>query len=86
MYKIKKNVSIPSKKDGTTKTIYPFKSMEIGDSFFIPKKNRNLNSIRSSIQSNFNRYNKSNESNQIKILTRAVQENGVLGLRVWRIQ
>jgi len=50
VYKIDKNIPIPeieNKIKGFRKRIYPFKEMEIGDSFFVPGKT-NLSSVGSS--------------------------------------
>lgn len=36
MYKIQKNVPIPSKTAHGRKKVYPFEKMEVGDSFAVP--------------------------------------------------
>jgi len=53
---------------------YPFKDMEVGDSCFIPGKNRQQIKISLKYASCDCR----------RFATRAVIENGVKGLRVWR--
>ena len=82
MYEIEKNIHIP--KDGRGRPRdrkYPFTSMEIGDSFFIPcsdkkeatkRANRVMSSARTSRKSIENK----------KFTTRAFDD----GVRVWRIK
>ena len=78
MYAIEKNVPVLGKPRGDS--LYPFRQMEIGDSFFVPLKpgekrvevqGRVLATARTVIGSK-------------KIITRSVEENGVEGIRVWR--
>ena len=69
--KIDQNVPLPQKNTfGALK--YPFRKMEIGDSFFIP--NRSSTGISTDIYK------------PKKFTMRAVTENGVKGVRVWRIE
>lgn len=53
---------------------YPLKDMEIGDSFFAP--GRKSNSVSASIARAYPK----------KFTRREVTENGVVGVRVWRIE
>jgi hypothetical protein len=70
--KIDKNVPIPK---GRHNAKYPWKELEVGDSFFIPGKDaKSTSGIKRSAKN----------SAGIDILTRAVTENGVNGMRVWR--
>jgi len=74
--KVDKNVEIPSPQWGNNR-IYPWKEMEVEDSFFIPlgpgediaKLQRSINSSSRSV---------------CKRITRRRTEKGVLGVRAWR--
>ena len=37
MYQIEKGIEVPAKKTFARPTIYPFATMEVGDSFFVPQ-------------------------------------------------
>jgi len=54
---------------------YPFHAMDIGDSFFLPERS----STKSGNLHQFAR------NQRVSIKTRTVTENGVKGVRVWRI-
>ena len=74
--KIETGIPIPKQK-GTSK--YPFQSMKIGDSFFVP--NIHVSALSGSMINARNSMN----APKAKWITRTVTENGVKGVRVWRI-
>lgn len=57
---------------------YPFASMNVGDSFFAPGKNSGCMSANARMWGLRN-------NRTIKVTCRTVTENGVKGVRVWRI-
>lgn len=71
---IDKNVPIPTKADRTTK--YPWADMEIGDSFFVPKANKNTIASTSAAASVKYRHS---------YKTVEVVQGRTKGVRVWRI-
>lgn len=73
MYKIEKNIPAPVK---NAKFKYPFEHMEVGDSFFVPKKE--VIGTRVSVAMNY--YKKKNPK---KAFMSRTDEAGV---RVWRIK
>ncbi len=83
-YKIDNNIPIPS---DTYKC--DFENMKVGNSSFVPVLNgRSCSVIRSSIEYQASKYRKKNNKSlrDFKTLTRTVEEKGVKGVRVWRIQ
>lgn len=66
---------IPLPNDIGRRAKYPWKEMAVGHSFFVPGM---PDSIRKGLPSAAGRAN-------IKIATRTVSENGVTGIRVWRV-
>lgn len=78
---IEKNIPIPptqNKIKGHREKIYPYKELNVGDSFFVPYANR-LAALSGAIYSYTRKHG-------IKLCTRKVTENGIWGLRVWRIK
>lgn len=73
MFQIEKGIEIPAL-TRNTEAKYPFKSMEIGDSFFVPCTDENAKKVRNSISS-------SARSAKVKHVTRIAEG----GLRVWRV-
>ena len=74
MIEIDKNVPLSRSLRETKK--YPWADMQVGDSFFIPQ----ISEItRGGL------YTGAQRAARIKIATRRVTENGVEGVRVWRI-
>ncbi len=72
-FKIDKGIELPPER---VKNSYPWKELSIGDSFFVP----NMRSgARQGLQSISARHG-------IRIAVRSVVENGVKGVRVWRIE
>lgn len=70
-FKIEQGIEIPERR-GRSK-LYPFSQMNIGDSFFIPGK------TSQSISTNFGHHK------PMKFSARTMEENGVKGVRVWRV-
>ena len=75
MIAIDKSIPLPTDESKhSSKRIYPFPTMEIGDSFFAPgKKPVDLNGV---VQRH--------KAKGKDFTSRAVTENGVTGCRVWR--
>ena len=67
---VDKGIPVPRSLRGRSK--YPFRQMEIGDSCFIPRKNGQQITI--------------NHLKPLRFTTRHVVENGIDGVRVWRIE
>lgn len=61
-------------KGGGRKTIYPWRQMEVGDSFFVP--DRTIRSFSGSAAQHRPR----------RFSMRTVVENGVSGIRIWRVK
>lgn len=76
MFNITKNVPLPKRKHGSgRRSIYPFKDMDVNDSFFVPNKK---------VFTSNRFYEKNNPKTKFSI--RRVTENGVKGIRVWRVK
>lgn len=76
MFIIEKGIEIPIRTDSRNK--YPFRDMEIGDSFFVPNDN-----LPPSASKNFCQFVQPGAKRLgIKITTRKVKD----GFRVWRIE
>ena len=71
---IDKGVPLPEAQRGA-RFRYPFKALEVGDSFFVPGRTRQ--SLKASISHA--------SCGCRRFATRGVVEHGVKGLRVWRI-
>ena len=72
-FKIEKSIPLPERKTRPMK--YPFKSMDEGDSFFVPLADgQSPSSVYASI---------STAKNRLKINLTTAREDG--GIRVWRI-
>jgi hypothetical protein len=87
MYKIEKNVEITEKRSRTC-TKFPYKEMEVGDSFEIDLEKegitRNLAHMQTHAIASFNVLRKSNpEMADWKIITRSYKTTNTV--RVWRI-
>lgn len=77
--KVEENIPLPPSATMKGSSKYPFKKLEIGDSFFIPvKEGKAIESLQRSIIS-------TNQTG-IKITTRTIAENGVRGIRTWRVK
>lgn len=64
---------------------YPFADMQPGDSFFVPAGRAGCAKLRVYVNAAATRYRKASGHN-IKIRSFRVTENGVDGLRVWRVR
>lgn len=75
MFRIDKDVPIPPSRFGEKTPTYPFKDMDIGDSFFIPggTATRMSGSLANARTKYGHLYS-----------TRQVEESGVKGVRIWR--
>ncbi len=62
---------------------YPFKDMEVGDSFFVPLNGRHSFNVASSIL-NSGRYYKRRRKKNVKFTTRYIKEED--GVRCWRTE
>lgn len=77
MIEINKGVPMPAIAGG--RKIYPFGAMEIGESFFVPGvKSKKVSAAAGAYQGR--------HGNLKKFSTRTVTENGVLGVRCWRVE
>lgn len=84
MFKIEKNIAIPKKKWHYSK--FPFKDMEVGDSFFVRNEDIDSKYIYTTRQRIYNSYRKflQNEEQNITIRIVSDRENG--GVRIFRVK
>lgn len=96
MYQIEKGVEIPDNTFGKGRTLYPFQSMEVGDSFFVPfhdgeddiigltdEQHRKLVvKVRRKIFSSMLGFKKSNGGGDVGFTARTLSG----GIRVWRVR
>lgn len=78
MFEVRKDIPIPTAtREGFSKpSKYPFKTMEVGDMFFVPEAKKSFSSLASAAGKRLGR----------KFSTRAVSENGVDGIGCWRTE
>ena len=76
-YKIEKGVPLPPGAGRKGRNKYPWYEMEVGDSCFLPDADPRAVSQAAS--------NVARRNNGLRFATRAVTENGVKGVRVWKI-
>jgi hypothetical protein len=76
--KIEKGIPVPTGIRGSR--VYPFKDMDVGDSFLVPVDEGGKRSIQSSIAQCSRRYRKVGK----QFTTRFLKKEG--GIRVWRIK
>lgn len=76
------NVPIPAT---SSPEDYPFADMQPGDSFFAPAECTGYDKLRVYVNAAATRYRKAS-GQSIKLRSARVTENGVAGLRVWRVQ
>lgn len=74
-FKIDSSVPLPESRRG--RLVYPWRDMDIGDSFFVP------NGDQSGISAAARTYGK---RHRVKFALRSVTEKGVKGVRAWRIK
>lgn len=72
MIKIDKNKPMPE-----TRLTYPFRSMEVGDSFFVPGKT--TRAMAGAVAGARKRLG-------LKFAARTITENRVTGVRIWRVE
>ena len=83
MIKIDKGIEITEKFFRKGKApIYPFRFMQVGDSFFVPLEGRKIRKLTSSIMGSA----RSKRMAGVKFSVRSVIENDVKGIRCWRIK
>lgn len=71
-FKIDKKMPMPY--GGNTQCRYPWRDMDVGDSFFVPdKKITQIDSRTAQISTGF------------RFAKRTVEENDIKGVRIWRI-
>lgn len=75
---IDSGIAIPDDNSGR-RTVYPLGQMQVLESFFVAGTGRKRNAIMNSASYFGKRHNK-------KFTCRTVTENGVDGVRVWRIE
>ena len=76
-FKIDKGIELPKRKAPVSHRKYPWDELEVGDSFFIPKKKIvGIGNIRLAAEKRLNR----------KFSGRSVVEHRVKGVRVWRTE
>lgn len=83
--KVEKNIPIPKPRTGP-KRRYPLETIAEGDSFFVACRENTPKEalrVRSTVGGAIYKYRKSEPTK--RFTTRVVEENGVLGLRVWRM-
>lgn len=78
-YKVEKGVPFPGPLQTWRK--YPFGDMEPGDSFFVPDVSR-----RQALQSSVSWYKRRHPREKLEFATRTAEENGVEGVRCWRVK
>lgn len=83
MIKIDKNVPMPEKNRPGRKPKYPFREMQVGDSFFVPRPEaRSTKQHRALLYKAAGKYRLRKPG--FSVVIRPVTENGVEGVRVWR--
>jgi hypothetical protein len=82
--KIDKNIPIPEVQRKGKSSSYNFKILEVDDSFLVPNpENLNLKILKNRVNSALTYYERISDT---KFTTRQVVEEGVEGIRVWRIK
>lgn len=72
MIGIDKNIPVPPSRRGSGKSVYPFDKMELGDSFFVPKKKQSIMAAYARVVG---------KRKGMKFITRVEAD----GVRVWRV-
>lgn len=81
MIKVDKDIPIPKY---WQRTMYPFANMKVGDSFFVPNMKK-INGSTMSRKVTMAAY-VYGWRHEMKFITRTVTEEGIVGIRVWRIK
>ena len=76
-YKIDTKIPIPSIRNKNGR--YPFDTLKVGDSFFVPAEGANVVAVRSAA------YMYAKSHLDYKVTARLVEEDGVKGVRIWRV-
>jgi hypothetical protein len=74
-------IPLPPTRRGRKKYSFPFRTMEMGESFFIPCTKEEIGRLQSSIHGSASYIKKSTER---EFTVRRVYENNMLGVRCWR--
>lgn len=83
MIEIDKNIDLPAASRGAgIGGIYPWKELGVGDSFFVPAKD-GVRTLQRNLSCGGRLYTRRHGGGGFA--TRVVTENGVKGVRVWRI-
>lgn len=90
---VDKNFPVPENAGNKGRpAVYPWKEMEVGDSFFVPldmmnkvKKNKSINQLRGQLANTAYRYGQRHQS---RFATRkeGTDRNKKQGVRIWRIE
>ena len=81
--RIEHDIPIPLPRVGRFR-LYPFGAMEVGDSFWAPRTNKQISASASSFVRRINAKLKEGEP-KIVLMVRKVEQDGVAGARVWRV-
>lgn len=81
VFKVEKGVPAPKRHH---RMKYPFREMEVGDSFFVPLTS--TSGLPSTLRSNISASARSVFGQSGRIETKTVEESGVLGFRVWLVR
>jgi len=84
-YHIQKEIPIPDRKRGG-RPKYPWQSMDLGDSFFVPCRGKPPDTQRALIRRLLSSANVQRIHYGTRFTARSVTENDVVGVRVWRIE
>lgn len=81
MAEIEKGIPVPAPHCGRPRK-YPWRDIEVGESFFIPCDKESRNRVQCSMLGMCRR----SRANGKRFTTRSVVEQGKSGIRVWRIE
>lgn len=89
MFAIEKNVPAPAPRDRRGALKFPWETMEVGDSFFVPRsfwgERNKLHSIDNRLRNNFKRWVPKAMARRVRIQIVRRFEKDVEGHRVWLI-
>lgn len=85
-FKLEDGIPAPSKGRGRG-TKYPFSAMEVGQSFFVPTPSReNARTVQAYVQISGKGYANRHGGGTMVFTTSVREEDGVVGVRVWRVK
>lgn len=84
LFHLDDNIPIPPHKNNKGQSIYPFATMKLNQSFFLPNNPKFKRAALPTVSSAVNHFCKTHPSHQFTC--RTVTENGVKGARCWRIK